>query len=327
MSDFPSIDPQQSISAYNDLTCWYPSNAPATQASETPASFTPSSPSNTLQKLISGNAPLIIAHRGGAKNWPENTLFAFRRAAKAGVDAIELDVQVTKDGIPVLYHAPDLSAATKEKGTVSSKNWEEIQHLDVNWSKNLKGHFYSHPDLKISTLMEVLEEIPNLPLIVDLKSLPAEPLIRALKEHVPEHEWPRLILYSTQKEHTEWARKLIPQAVLFEDRDITRRRLVQFINSRECNSPSNASWLGFELKRKMNVTEKFTLGQATDPVNFQLWTKESMTCVRQMAKSAKVVIFGIDTREDFLITHQLGADAVYTDRPLELLQQLSQHKP
>src|SRR5437763_3915862 len=48
--------------------------------------------------------PLNIAHRGGALLWPENTLFAFISAAKAGYDGAELDVQLTRDEKLVVFH-------------------------------------------------------------------------------------------------------------------------------------------------------------------------------------------------------------------------------
>ena len=48
--------------------------------------------------------PLNIAHRGGAKLWPENTLFAFEQSASAGFDGAELDVQLSRDGRLVVFH-------------------------------------------------------------------------------------------------------------------------------------------------------------------------------------------------------------------------------
>lgn len=47
---------------------------------------------------------LIIAHRGGADLWPENTLPAFEGAMRAGADGAELDVHITRDGEVVVYH-------------------------------------------------------------------------------------------------------------------------------------------------------------------------------------------------------------------------------
>lgn len=48
--------------------------------------------------------PLVIAHRGGADLWPENTLEAFAEAIAAGADGAELDVHLSKDGVPVVFH-------------------------------------------------------------------------------------------------------------------------------------------------------------------------------------------------------------------------------
>lgn len=48
--------------------------------------------------------PLIIAHRGASSEFPENTLQSYRRAIEIGVDYIELDLHLSKDGIPVCHH-------------------------------------------------------------------------------------------------------------------------------------------------------------------------------------------------------------------------------
>ena len=55
------------------------------------------------------NRPLIMAHRGFRGVAPENTMAAFRAAVAAGADGIELDVHLTRDGVPVILHdGPDL---------------------------------------------------------------------------------------------------------------------------------------------------------------------------------------------------------------------------
>jgi glycerophosphoryl diester phosphodiesterase len=57
--------------------------------------------------------PDIVAHRGGGGRAPENTLAAFRRAVDDGVsDAVEFDVQRTRDGIPIVFHDADLRRTT-----------------------------------------------------------------------------------------------------------------------------------------------------------------------------------------------------------------------
>jgi glycerophosphoryl diester phosphodiesterase len=252
--------------------------------------------------------PLVIAHRGGRLNWPENTLSAFEQAQALGVDMIELDVQVTKDGIPVLYHPADLSEWTTSAGSVSEKTWEDIRRLEPK-----------KPGFEISRLSEVFERIKKTPLILDMKSLPARPLVEALIKTVPAEEWKRITVYSTNKDHLILFRELKPDVVLFEVRATTRGRLLAFLAEGQCRFPSDAKWIAFELKRKMTVVEKLTLGDDSSEAEFRLWSPESIRCVRKMAPKAKLVFIGINTKEELRQASGLGADAVYSDDPKALL--------
>lgn len=75
--------------------------------------------------------PLIFAHRGASAEKPENTLAAFRRALALRVDGIELDVHVTRDGVPVVFHDDDLRRLTGERGRLAARTWRELQSLRV----------------------------------------------------------------------------------------------------------------------------------------------------------------------------------------------------
>lgn len=57
--------------------------------------------------------PTIIAHRGASAEAPENTLSSFRTAISLGVDFVEFDVRLCKDGIPILFHDPTLARITR----------------------------------------------------------------------------------------------------------------------------------------------------------------------------------------------------------------------
>lgn len=76
--------------------------------------------------------PLVIAHRGASAEAPENTLAAFRRALAIGVDGIELDVQLSRDGVPVVFHDARLRRLTGVSGRVQQKTWRELSTLQVN---------------------------------------------------------------------------------------------------------------------------------------------------------------------------------------------------
>lgn len=74
---------------------------------------------------------LIIAHRGSSIDAPENTLRAFRKALAVGVDAIELDVHTTRDGVPVVFHDTDTRRLTGFAGRISKLSWAKVRQLRV----------------------------------------------------------------------------------------------------------------------------------------------------------------------------------------------------
>jgi glycerophosphoryl diester phosphodiesterase len=74
-------------------------------------------------------ASFFAAHRGGALLWPENSLLAFRNAAAMGVDYLELDVHLTRDGEVVVIHDPTLERTTTGAGPVWDRTLAELQPL------------------------------------------------------------------------------------------------------------------------------------------------------------------------------------------------------
>jgi glycerophosphoryl diester phosphodiesterase len=75
--------------------------------------------------------PLSVAHRGHSIAYPENTLESYRKAIELGVEMIECDVNITRDGKLVMMHDPTLDRTTTGSGRVSAASWEEIQVLDA----------------------------------------------------------------------------------------------------------------------------------------------------------------------------------------------------
>jgi glycerophosphoryl diester phosphodiesterase len=88
----------------------------------------PSMPNNPW---IREYRPLSVAHRGHSIAYPENTLEAYRKAVELGVEMIECDVNITRDGILVMMHDSTLERTTTGSGRVSASTWEDIQRLDA----------------------------------------------------------------------------------------------------------------------------------------------------------------------------------------------------
>lgn len=110
---------------------------------------------------------LVVAHRGSSGTAPENTIASFRQAIISGAHCIEIDIQVTSDGIPVVFHDKWLSRTTNGAGLIQSVTFKELQKFDSGewFSKNFIGE-------KIPSLENILSLAKSDILInVELKNL------------------------------------------------------------------------------------------------------------------------------------------------------------
>ena len=119
-----------------------------------------------------GRRPLVIAHRGGAGLWPENTLYAFGRAAVLGVDVIELDVRSTADGALVVFHDATVERTTDGRGAVGAFKLEALKRLDAahRWSPDGGKSFpLRGSGVGVPTLEEVFAALPEMRFIIEPK--------------------------------------------------------------------------------------------------------------------------------------------------------------
>ncbi len=75
--------------------------------------------------------PSVMGHRGAAALAPENTLAGLRKAAELGLDWVEMDVKLTRDGVPVLFHDDLLKRTTGEAGHLADIDHDDLGQLDV----------------------------------------------------------------------------------------------------------------------------------------------------------------------------------------------------
>lgn len=112
--------------------------------------------------------PVRIAHRGasGPGLAPENTLAAFERAVQLGVDAVEIDVRVTADGVPVVLHDATLDRTTDREGPVAELTLAQVRQADAGaWCGAAFG------GQRVPTLVEVLDLLRHRALaVVELKA-------------------------------------------------------------------------------------------------------------------------------------------------------------
>ena len=111
----------------------------------------------------SKNNIYVAAHRGWCAKYPENTMLAFEKAIELGVDQIETDVRVTRDGELVLIHDATVDRTTNGKGLVSEKLLCELKTLDAGQGEQI-------PTLR--QLMELVKDHPTITLDIELKEYP-----------------------------------------------------------------------------------------------------------------------------------------------------------
>lgn len=97
-----------------------------------------------------GAGPLLLGHRGDPGAEPENTLEAFAAALDAGAGGVELDIRLSRDGVPVAVHDPGLERTTGARRRVAELSWAELSRLDA-------GAAQGRPGRRIPRLEQVLE--------------------------------------------------------------------------------------------------------------------------------------------------------------------------
>ena len=116
--------------------------------------------------------PLVIAHQGGDGLWPGDTMFAFQNAADMGVDVLEMDAHITKDGVLVLMHDETVDRTTDGTGEIESMTLDEIKQLDAgyDWTPDEGATFpFRGQGVTVPTLEEVFQAFPNMRMTIEIK--------------------------------------------------------------------------------------------------------------------------------------------------------------
>ncbi|WP_264029472.1 glycerophosphodiester phosphodiesterase [Cellulosimicrobium sp. SH8] len=143
---------------------------PSTAAGRPPEQRTTPHPARLLQPAADrGGRPLVVGHRGNSSVAPQNTLAAFEAAARAGADAIELDVHLTADRQVVVLHDDVVDETTDGTGRVDGLTLAEVRALDAgsSFSRAFAGQ-------RVPTFQEAARLVaarPGLGLLVELKGV------------------------------------------------------------------------------------------------------------------------------------------------------------
>jgi glycerophosphoryl diester phosphodiesterase len=137
---------------------------------------------STLSRLLSLSSVVAIAHRGGGGLRPENTMKAFDHAVSLGVDALECDVHLSRDGEVVIIHDPTLDRTTDARGEVASRTALELSRVDAGNHFGPAEHFpYRAQNICVPRLEDLLRRWPDLPVVVEIKGDRPATAVRVLE--------------------------------------------------------------------------------------------------------------------------------------------------
>jgi glycerophosphoryl diester phosphodiesterase len=117
--------------------------------------------------------PLILGHRGAAGVAPENTLEAFERGLNDGAHMIECDIHVTRDGVPVLIHDPDLERTTNGRGSVERIDLADLQSLDAGYHfvcPETRLTSFRGQGLRVPSVREAFAKFPDAAFNMEIKA-------------------------------------------------------------------------------------------------------------------------------------------------------------
>ncbi|MFC6671706.1 glycerophosphodiester phosphodiesterase family protein [Marinobacterium aestuariivivens] len=114
-------------------------------------------------------AERLVAHRGYAARYPENTLKAVREALEAGARFVEVDIQLTADREPVLFHDGTLQRLCGEPGAIHCMKAERLAALRSHYPGRFGLRFTDEPIARLAQLTELILANPAAEFFIELK--------------------------------------------------------------------------------------------------------------------------------------------------------------
>jgi glycerophosphoryl diester phosphodiesterase len=238
---------------------------------------------------------MIVAHRGGAGLWPENSLLAYRNAMALGVDFLECDVHLTKDGAVAVIHDPTLERTTNGQGKVATQTLAELSRVRL---RDRSGVLAEERIPLLDDLAELVRG-QNVGLFVEIKSEQTYSRYPGLEEAVlrilhRDHLIPRVRIVSFDLETLHEVRSLhdtVQTGGLFSTKGLTRSGWT-LSEALQCLVPLGCALVGLEFplvdQRAVEECRRLGLGTAA-------WTVNDPDEMERLSR--------------------LGIDALITDRP------------
>ena len=223
-----------------------------------------------------------FAHRGlwSPNGAPENSIAAFQAAAAAGC-GIELDIQLSSDNVPIVFHDPALDRMTDESGPVWFRTAEELSGVKL-----------AGTDETIPTLSAVLTALPaGTPVLIEMKASPGEPAeyLRALD----------MALFGVKAE-------LAVMSFLHPLNLAARNVMTGRLRGALIAPPTGLS--------EVSLPDKISVAaNSTTPDYFAVWHTEAGAARAHLGQDTPLAAWTVDTPEALAGAHAAGASIIFED--------------
>ena len=286
--------------------------------------------------------PIGFAHRGGVREFPENTLYAYRESARLGADVLEMDVYATADGELVVLHDTTVDRTTNGSGTVESMTLAELQALDAAYwfvpgqgtphdaadsayafrgiatGERAPPPGYRAEDFRIPTLEEALRAFPDHLLNVELK-----PSVSGTGSY--EAQVASLLLRYGRATDVMVASFLDHTATLFKLSAPCVSTSVPTVQVAALllTSSGPLPMLPLAIHQAFQVPRSTaSIGQIPEPIELTVLSEDFVDDAH--AAGLAVHAWTIDDCDEMVELLQMGVDGIMSDRPARMIEVLQQ---
>lgn len=143
-----------------------------------------------IATLVDPDHRVVVAHRGASVDRPENTMEAFELALDQGADALEMDVQVSADGVPFIVHDPSTGRTGNVDVSVETSTAAFLRGIDAGYGFTADGgqtYPWRGQGVTLPALSQVLEHFAAVPILLELKSPRGQEEVRGVLDRHGAH--------------------------------------------------------------------------------------------------------------------------------------------
>lgn len=259
----------------------------------------------TTTQTQSAHKPVeYVAHRGESADAPENTMAAFNLAWSRGVKAVELDVHLTRDGVLVVTHDPDVKRVTGLQRKIKEADWSELKDLDAGRWKDPK-----FAGEKLPTLDQALATIPDgARCFIEVKTGPeAVPaLVKAVRKSGKKPE--QLAVITFYADTLAEAKKQLPELKMYYLASFKRDPKTKAVTPTLDDLIAKAKEIkadGLDLEFKGPIDKAFVDRVKAEGLAMLVWTIDDPADARRMIEAG---VEGITTNKAQWLSSQLKGD-------------------